>query len=350
MKKILILTTAIIFSSVCAYAGINDGMVAYYPFNGNAKDASGNGNHGMVYGAALTSGRNGDIDGAYSFDGANDYIEVADSNDLDLTTALTISAWVKVNSYSGLAWGANRPNIVSKGYNIYEPYRLELINEAINNQGIALFISNADYYREWPAIMGTIPVPGVWTHIAVTYALGVTKFYINGSLIGTSIAPSITTLKTTTSSLYIGARSPFSNAPNVLNGALDDVCIYNRALSVAEVQQLYNESSTLIQLASFTAIPKSGRVILKWTTESEVDNAGFNIYRATSEDGEYKINDILITTKGSPTQGASYEFVDTAVQNRKTYYYKLEDIDLNGTSTMHGPVSATPRLIYGIGR
>jgi hypothetical protein len=46
-----------------------------------------------------------------------------------------------------------------------------------------------------------------------------------------------------------------------------------------------------------------------------------------------------------PAQGASYEFADSNVQNRKTYYYKLEDIDLNGTSTIHGPVSSTPRLI-----
>ena len=58
----------------------------------------------------------------------------------------------------------------------------------------------------------------------------------------------------------------------------------------------------------------------------------------------------LIPAQGSSTQGASYEFIDNDVKNRKTYYYKLEDIDLNGNSTMHGPVSATPRLIYGMGK
>ena len=103
------------------------------------------------------------------------------------------------------------------------------------------------------------------------------------------------------------------------------------------------------ELSSFTATPKAGKVILQWTTESETDNAGFNLYRSESEDGEYiKINDSLIPAQGSSTQGASYEFIDNDVKNRKTYYYKLEDIDLNGTSTMHGPVSATPRWIFGI--
>jgi hypothetical protein len=106
---------------------------------------------------------------------------------------------------------------------------------------------------------------------------------------------------------------------------------------------------TLIALSSFSATPKAGKVIVQWNTEAETDNAGFNIYRADSEDGEYiKINTSLISAKGSSTQGASYGFIDTDVQNRKTYYYKLEDIDLNGKSTMHGPVKAVPRLIYGM--
>ncbi len=107
--------------------------------------------------------------------------------------------------------------------------------------------------------------------------------------------------------------------------------------------------TTAIELSGFEAIPGNNQVILNWSTETENDNAGFNIYRAESEAGEYiKINNSLIPAKGSSTEGASYQFVDTDVQNRKTYYYKLEDIDLNGTATMHGPVSATPRWVFGI--
>jgi hypothetical protein len=98
---------------------------------------------------------------------------------------------------------------------------------------------------------------------------------------------------------------------------------------------------TLITLSSFTAIPSDRKVILEWATESEIDNAGFNLYRAESEDGEYaKINDSLIPAEGAPTQSATYQFVDGNVQNRNTYYYKLEDIDIYGKSTMHGPASA----------
>lgn len=109
------------------------------------------------------------------------------------------------------------------------------------------------------------------------------------------------------------------------------------------------DGGDVITLSSFEAIPENKKVTLSWATETEIDNVGFNIYRAEYENGEYiKINTALIPAKGLSTQGAAYEFIDTEVQNRKTYYYKLEDIDLSGTSTMHGPESATPRLIHGI--
>jgi hypothetical protein len=106
---------------------------------------------------------------------------------------------------------------------------------------------------------------------------------------------------------------------------------------------------TYIELSTFDAIANNRKIILSWTTASEIDNAGFNLYRAESENGEFvKINPILIPAQGSPTSGASYEFVDKNVKNRITYYYKLEDIDLNGVSTLHGPVSATPRVIHNL--
>jgi len=111
------------------------------------------------------------------------------------------------------------------------------------------------------------------------------------------------------------------------------------------------QNQTLVELIGFEAIPGRNKVTLIWATGSEVDNAGFNIYRAGSADGEYvQINKALITAEGSPTAGAGYTFTDAGVQNRKTYYYQLEDVDLSGNSTMHGPVSAAPRLLRGVKR
>jgi hypothetical protein len=104
--------------------------------------------------------------------------------------------------------------------------------------------------------------------------------------------------------------------------------------------------STAINLAELKAIPGNREVTVSWTTASEIDNAGFNIYRSETKNGTYtKISDSLIPAQGSATQAASYEFTDTDVQNRNTYYYQLQDIDFTGKSTMHGPVSAMPQLI-----
>ena len=100
------------------------------------------------------------------------------------------------------------------------------------------------------------------------------------------------------------------------------------------------EGPTAITLASFTAQAGAGGVTLAWETATEVDNAGFNLYRAMVEDGPYtQINDGLIAAEGDPVSGASYSFADTP--DYGTFYYKLEDVDYNGVSTLHGPIRIT---------
>jgi hypothetical protein len=107
------------------------------------------------------------------------------------------------------------------------------------------------------------------------------------------------------------------------------------------------ECITAIDLLSFTTQAAADHVTLAWETGSEVDNAGFNLHRATSADGPYtKLNDALIPAEGDPESGASYTYTDTDVLKGASYYYKLEDVDVHGVSTFHGPVSATPGRIH----
>jgi len=101
------------------------------------------------------------------------------------------------------------------------------------------------------------------------------------------------------------------------------------------------EEPTAITLVSFTAEAGVSSVTLAWETGTEVDNAGFNLYRATAAEGTYtKVNAALIAAEGDPVSGASYSFLDEGLAPG-TYYYKLEDVDLNGVVTKHGPVSGT---------
>ncbi len=114
-----------------------------------------------------------------------------------------------------------------------------------------------------------------------------------------------------------------------------------------EVGSILYSPPTAITLVSFNAIGGESEVRLTWETAAEIDNEGFNLWRAESADGEYtKINPSLIPAQGDPDTGASYEYVDSDVVKGRSYYYKLEDVDLHGVSTFHGPVSASPGPIH----
>jgi len=100
---------------------------------------------------------------------------------------------------------------------------------------------------------------------------------------------------------------------------------------------------TEVQLLYFNAEPGEGVITLQWATATERDNYGFNLYRATSEDGERTLlNAELIPSlvaPGSPF-GAEYEFVDSTAEAGVQYYYWLEDVDIYMLSTLHGPAAA----------
>ncbi|MBI2471521.1 MAG: hypothetical protein HYV59_09810 [Planctomycetes bacterium] len=117
----------------------------------------------------------------------------------------------------------------------------------------------------------------------------------------------------------------------------------NSSVSGRYLFQVRNGEVTVVDLVSFTAEGDSnGNVALNWETAAEVNNAGFNIYRSKHKDSAYtKINDELIDNKGSETEGARYSFEDAP--GRGSFYYKLEDVDTNGTKTMHGPVKVRVR-------
>ncbi|MBM4067060.1 MAG: hypothetical protein FJ266_15735 [Planctomycetes bacterium] len=106
------------------------------------------------------------------------------------------------------------------------------------------------------------------------------------------------------------------------------------------------EPPNAIALSSFEAkADDDGSVIITWETATEVDNAGFNLYRAKRREGSYaRINEKLIEAKGDATSGAAYSYRDV-VDHAGGYFYKLEDIDTNGESTMHGPIKVRVNVL-----
>jgi len=87
--------------------------------------------------------------------------------------------------------------------------------------------------------------------------------------------------------------------------------------------------------------PTAATVIVEWSTASELDTAGFNLYRSDSPDGSFtRLNEHLIPASPDPLVGGSYAFTDTNVVAGRTYYYQLEDVETGGATTRHGPVAA----------
>lgn len=115
------------------------------------------------------------------------------------------------------------------------------------------------------------------------------------------------------------------------------------ATAAGEITGCHSEEGTptAVILTRFEAVPESNQVRVEWETATELDNLGFNLYRGESATGPWdKLNAALIPAQqpGSIT-GAVYEWLDEDVPPDTTVFYRLEDVDIRGVSTFHGPVS-----------
>ncbi|HJM64993.1 MAG TPA: LamG-like jellyroll fold domain-containing protein, partial [Roseibacillus sp.] len=228
---------------------LSDGLVAYYPFNGNANDESGNGHDGTINGASLTTDRNGEAGSAYSFDGTNDFIEVSHSSELNFERTLCIAFWMKPDSWGGRSEEVG--GIVSKMPNDNtEPYEHGYaVFHDFNRNGKMAFRYNGEglNQQDFPrAISESNASVGEWEHWAVIYDRDSVSWYRNGALDKRhDNQPSVIRMVTDVP-LHIGHAQHWDGwgFKTYYDGAIDDVRIYNRALSDAEVSALYELEST----------------------------------------------------------------------------------------------------------
>lgn len=216
---------------------LTDGLVGYWPFNGKdvswtsgtagtAYDRSGLGNDGaltnMTQSTAVAQGRMGQ---AISFDGADDYVSVADNSNLDLTADFTIATWFKTISVDALdgiyAKGSGAVQLSFGGFGGPQGFTI------CNNQVTCPFADQGTY------------TPGVWQHVAATRQGNNWSLYVNGEYIMSTT--NSTSIGNTSASLVVGYDNAASG--RYFNGYFDDYRIYNRALSATEIKQLYNLSN-----------------------------------------------------------------------------------------------------------
>ena len=212
---------------------LGNGLVACYPFTGNANDASGNGNHGTVFNATLTTDRFNKPNRAYFFNGTNARIQAPHSNSLNVGK-ITVAAWVNYGNT------ATTQIITKRNWTNAQNEKFAFDTREFHVKRNGACTPNLNWN---PLTYPSPPSIGVWTYIVATYDGRFSRFYKNGVLERTVDFSSMQDLDLCPGGeLIFGAN--FATFPFHYTGKIDDIRLYNRALSDAEVSQLYLFSST----------------------------------------------------------------------------------------------------------
>jgi hypothetical protein len=214
------------WAQVPTYVPTN-GLVGWWPFNGNANDESGNGNNGTVNGATLTTDRFGNANSAYSFNG-NQYIDITNTNGLNSTNSISMSIWFN--------WAG--PNSWSHQY-FYQISPNPNGAITINNDGtLGVNVLNCNCQSDIG--ISTMVSQNTWYNVFLTYDLnqGLMKMYLNGVLIGTTQESIFSYYTTNNPGDRFGC---YHFNEYFFNGKLDAAGLWNRELTNCEIVALYNE-------------------------------------------------------------------------------------------------------------
>lgn len=283
-----------------------NGLVGWWPFNGNANDESGNGNHGTVNGATLTTDRNGVQNSAYSFNGFSSYVRIKNSKSLN-NSSVGLSGWFKTSNLATDDFiGAK--GIVSKWWQSpsmcndnYNAFLICLTKPSNTNQTV--IGAATDFYAGNNFTSISSVNLNMWTHFVFTHDKSGGKLYLNGILINLNnlkgeICNSI-------NDLIIGADVNNGSIYRFFNGHLDDIAIYNRALTQEEITALYTSTppctnpSAVITPQGNTTFCQGGFVNLNASTGTNykyewynngqlINGATTSVYQATTS-GNYTV-------------------------------------------------------------
>jgi Concanavalin A-like lectin/glucanases superfamily len=218
-------------------------LVAYYPFNGNANDESGNANHGIVNGATLTTGRLGKVNSAYKFGGINNpgVISVKNSESLKFITAFSVSLWLQMENFAGM--NGFFQNAISGTHCLYAKnhdtggfwHSIGGDTQKINIGGGNNNNGRAGNFGFGATIQGNYV--GKWTHVVQVVGNGKVQLYIDNTL-ANEVSASADFTVANNRDLFFGK---YSDIWYPLNGTLDDIRIYNSALTASQVRALFQE-------------------------------------------------------------------------------------------------------------
>lgn len=228
-------TTVLTLIVLCAAAMSNADLVAWYQFNGNANDSAGS-NHGTFMGnaAIVTDPVRGQV---VSFDGNGDYINCGNSPSLN-SSDFSVALWFKSDSWTTIHDGYN--GIISKRDDFFTSLDWEIYYDGNHNE-IRTMTNNSYALFQYDNIN---PSLNSWHHLVFTKSGTTAQIYIDSTLKSTDLTNAIVT---TNAALRIGTIG-LDRTNHGFDGYLDDVMIYNHALTQQEINQIIPEPATICLL------------------------------------------------------------------------------------------------------
>jgi len=315
-RKLIFVTSLVLVLGLVGTSAAQDlteGLVGWWTFDEGsgdvAADSSGNGNDGTLNGPVKWVAE-GKIGGAMAFTGPYNYVSVPDAPSLNPTDAITIAVWINPS------WTGNN-RILQKGRSDNQ-YRL--IKEWGDNTKFDL----EGVGELYP--LGVLPPLGEWTHLAATYNGSSMKLYFDGAVVAEMDASG--KIGTSEEPLIIGNKHETAPGGDEFNGMLDDLRIYNRALSASEINMLGGDLKASAPFPADRAIYEDTWATMTWT-------AG---YAAVSHD-VYLSDNLADVENRAPeafqgNQTSTYfvvgfpgfPFPDGFVEGT-TYYWRIDEVD-----------------------
>jgi len=248
---------------------LDDGLVAYYPFNGNTNDESGNGNHGIPKNSVmLTTDRFENFNSAYKFDDSNDAIEIQNPIGLPSLNEATLSFWASHRSkYSN----ENYSTMYSESNLGEDTNSYFCVQYSNSTEKLDLHSSFFDDERIFIETSFIIPFDSSWHHYLITKKGNIYNIFVDGNKVGSGEQEFPKGSKVT----YIGERTPSTNYQPII-GKMDDIRIYNRALSVSEIKLLYSMNQQNIQDDYPNTCDNALPIELNQTINANIDYPGLN--------------------------------------------------------------------------
>lgn len=291
------LTWFVTFTTISIYSNfvfaicndtVTSGLVACYPFDGNANDNSGKSGNGIVNGATLTTDRFGNANSAYQFNGTNNFIRVPHNPQLNVTAdGLSVTVWFKPDSTQNPIH-----SLIDKSHDGVDnsSWVIQCVNDGINATNTFMFaLGNGS---KFVTTNRACVFDNKWHFVVANFNNTSIDFYLDGVL--SHSQPFSDKSLSNTRDMFIGTSW---YGYRFFKGSMDDIRIYNRPLTVAEIQQLFNEPNAACVPATYNG--NSGAL----QVPSIVVEGTPDIYKATMQ--QFASSFAFRLTQSAITQGSN---------------------------------------------